>query len=84
MSKMAKVMEEVEGFFAVHPNPDPGDHQLTALRSKLTAVIADVVANTRPEYGRPWGLIAIDQLLFPQSKAKIQLTSKTFSLSLKR
>jgi hypothetical protein len=84
MSKMAKVLEEVEGFFAAHPTPDPGDHQLTALRSKLTKVIADVVAKTKPEYGRPWGLIAIDQLLFPQSKAKIQLTSKTFSLALKR
>jgi hypothetical protein len=84
MHTMAKILEDFEAFFAAHPNPSTDDSHFTALRSKLSKAAASVVGRTRPDFGRPWGFLAMDRLLFPQSKARVQLTCKAFSLALER
>jgi hypothetical protein len=81
MSAMAQVVAQCEAFFAANPSADVNDHQFTALRQKLAKQISNVVANTRSEFGRPWGLIAMDQILSPRSKARVQISSKAFSFS---
>ena len=39
---------------------------------------------TKPQFGEPWRLIAMDRVLYPQSRARVQLTTNAFSLTLER
>jgi hypothetical protein len=84
MARMAKVLETMEAYFAAHPEPAPNDPQFAALRQKLIDTGAGVAKNTHAHFGQPWGLIAMDQVLAPRSRARVQIVSGAFSLSAAR
>lgn len=84
MSSMAAILEKFEAFFTANPDAGPDHPQFQALRAKLAKATADVAAKTKPEFGRPWGFLAMDRVLFPESKARVQLTSKLFSVERQR
>jgi hypothetical protein len=84
MSRMARVVEECESFFQTNPNVDRNDPRFLALRGKLAHAIVAVLKETKPQFGEPWGLIAMDRVLYPQSRARVQLTTNAFSLTLER
>ena len=57
-------------------NPDaaPNDPAFEKLRQQLAAHLKDVAANTRAEFGEPWGLIAMIQLTGRSAGAEILIT----------
>lgn len=84
MARMATVLEEIERFYAATPNPNPRDNRFTALRDKLADAIKKVVGNTRDQFGDPWGLIAMDQVTFPEAAARVLITSAALSRNWRR
>jgi hypothetical protein len=46
--------------------------------------LADVAANTKEEFGRPWGLVAMDLATARQADGSITITGPRLALSTER
>jgi hypothetical protein len=62
-------------------NPDPESPQFVALRAGLAKKLADVSANTKEEFGQPWGLVAMDSVSGRQADAKVLISGARFALA---
>lgn len=61
-------------WLAQHPTATLEDADFQKLRDDLAGYLRGVAANTRDEFGQPWGLIAMNQLAGRKAGAKILIT----------
>lgn len=59
MNTTANKLAEMQAFLATHPTVDDQNNDFKKLRNDLAAHLKSVAANTREEFGRPWGLLAM-------------------------
>jgi hypothetical protein len=59
MNATANKLAEMQAFLATHPTVDDQNNDFKKLRNDLAAHLKSVAANTREEFGRPWGLLAM-------------------------
>jgi hypothetical protein len=58
-----------------HPGAASDDSEFAKMRQDLAGHLRQVAANTREEFGQPWGLIAMSRLSDSRPGAKILITS---------
>jgi hypothetical protein len=74
MSGAAKRLAAMRVWQASHPGASPNDMEFQKLRRDLADHLLKVAANTKEEFGEPWGLIAMNQLVGQRAGARILLT----------
>ncbi len=84
MRATAEQLAEVEGWIGAHPGVSASDLQFQQRREELAAYLGRVAADTREEFGQPWGLIAMNQLAGRRAGARLQITASSFAISLRR
>lgn len=67
-----------------HPAAAVGDPEFQRLREDLAGYLRQVAANTREEFGQPWGLIAMNQLASRRAGGKIMITSPALVVNKRR
>ena len=82
MSDTAQKLAEVRRYLLL-PSASNTD-KLEGLRSDLAGYLQKVAADTREEFGRPWGMIATDQLAGSQSNASIVFTGPVINFARQR
>ena len=60
------------------------DPEFQGLREKLAGHLRDVAATTREEFGAPWGLIAMNQLIGQRAGARMLLTGPRLTIDRRR
>lgn len=75
MSDTAGELAKVRLWQQRHPNASPDDPEFQELREGLAGKLRDVAGKTRDEFGKPWGLIAMNQLAGARSGARLLITS---------
>jgi hypothetical protein len=77
MSALAAKLDELNRFRnSLPPATDPQmNNSYKKLRGELRDKLADVAERTKPMFGEPWGLIAMDQAAQQQAEARIQITT---------
>jgi hypothetical protein len=75
MSGAAAQLAAMRQWRSRHPGASPDDFEFQKLRRGLADHLQKVAANTKEEFGKPWGLIAMNQLVGQRSGAKMLLTS---------
>ncbi len=74
MASTAQTLAKQRAWFAQRPGASPDDPQFRKLRDALASDLEQVAANTHDEFGKPWGLIAMNLLSGRASGARILLT----------
>ncbi|HEV2445528.1 MAG TPA: hypothetical protein VGS58_06385, partial [Candidatus Sulfopaludibacter sp.] len=74
MSGTGQQLAGIRNWLAGHPAAGPDDPEFQRLRQDLADHLRQVAANTREEFGEPWGLIAMKQLVAGGAGAKILIT----------
>ncbi|HWC96711.1 MAG TPA: hypothetical protein VG456_08175 [Candidatus Sulfopaludibacter sp.] len=75
MSGMAHQLASLRQWVAQHPAVGLQDPEFAKQREKLAGYLRGVAANTKDEFGQPWGLIAMNQLTGRKGGAKMLLSS---------
>jgi hypothetical protein len=73
MVDTAQQLAKVRLWLAHNSNATADSAEFQSLREQLAVYLRDVAANTRAEFGQPWGLIAMNQLAGPAAPAKLLL-----------
>jgi hypothetical protein len=81
MSETGQALTKVRNFLAKNPGVDPKNIDFQKLRSDLAKRLARVAVETKEEFGRPWGLIAMDLLTGNRSDAHVTFTGPVISLT---
>lgn len=84
MNETGQKLMKVRDFLAKHPNVSPRNDELQKLRAALAQQLRNVAADTKEEFGRPWGLIAMDLLSGGRSEARVTFTGSIVNLSRSR
>jgi hypothetical protein len=84
MRKLGEKLQEIDQFFATHPNPHPENNQFKSLRKRLAKDLASVAATTKSEFGDPWGLVAMDLLSGRQAEATVQISGSRLAFQSSR
>jgi len=84
MRSAAERLAEMRAFFNTNPQPSPDDRPFQQLRDKLAEELARVAANTKEDFGRPWGLLAMDLASGRQADAVVIITGPRLALSTQR
>ena len=84
MRHTAEKLAEVRRFFAGPVEPSPDDPQFRKLREGLAKQLASVAENTKPQFGDPWGLVAMDRVSGRQAPARVEITGPVVALRLER
>jgi len=74
MSQTAAQLAKVRLWIARHPGVSLETAEFQTLRQELADHLRDVAANTRPDFGDPWALLAMDQLTGHKAPANYLLT----------
>lgn len=74
MSETAQQLAKVRTWMAGNPDAPADNPDFQNLRQQLAKYLQGVAANTRDEFGQPWGLIAMNQLAGPSAPAKLLIT----------
>ncbi|MBV8707342.1 MAG: hypothetical protein JO028_09130, partial [Acidobacteriaceae bacterium] len=82
MSDTAQKLIEIRRF--VTSNPTADTEAFEKLRSDFADHLRSVAADTKEEFGRPWGIIATDWLTNHRSNARVTLTGPVISLARQR
>lgn len=80
MTELGEALAEVRDFISKNPGADPQAEPCKGLRKKLASKLKEVAANTKSEFGDPWGLIAMDQASGQQAAASVRLNSPTLAI----
>ncbi len=80
MRKTAEKLAEVRACFQEHPHLSPNDNRFQRLRVALAEHLRKVARDTKEEFGRPWGLIAMDRVSGRLSEAEIRITGNRIAL----
>ncbi len=81
MSETGRALMTVRNFLLRTPAVDSRNEEFQKLRSDLAQYLKRVAADTKEEFGRPWGLIAMDLLTGNRSEARATFTGPVISLS---
>jgi hypothetical protein len=79
MSETAQALVNIRTFLVKNPGVDPKNAEFLRLRSDLAKRLERVAAETKEEFGRPWGLIAMDLLTGNRSDAHVTFTGPVIS-----
>jgi hypothetical protein len=74
MHDTAQKLAAFRMWLAQHPAATLEDAGFQKLRNDLAGYLSQVAANTRDEFGQPWGLIAMNQLASRKAGAKILIS----------
>jgi hypothetical protein len=81
MNKTGQALVNVKNFLVKNPGVNPKDADFQKLRSDLAAHLKGVAVDTKEEFGRPWGLIAMDLLTGSRSEARATFTGSVINLT---
>jgi hypothetical protein len=84
MHSTAQQLAAQRDWFKRNPAASPDDPELQKLRQALAAHLKDVAANTREEFGEPWGLIAMNRLAAAAGGARILVSSPVLTRDQRR
>jgi hypothetical protein len=84
MSSTAQLLAEFRMWHARNAEAGPDDPEFQRLRQKLAQHLRDVAATTREEFGAPWGLIAMNQLIGQRAGARMLLTGPKLTVDKRR
>jgi hypothetical protein len=84
MSGTAQKLADVRLWLKRNPGAAAGDPAFEKVRQDLAAHLRDVAANTREEFGQPWGLIAMNQLAGRNAGAKMLISGPLLVLDKRR
>jgi hypothetical protein len=84
MSGMGRQLVALRSWLARNPNAKADEPEYEKQRQSLAKYLRDVAANTREEFGRPWGLIAMNQVAGRRAGAKLLVTGPRFTISKSR
>ena len=65
-------------FSSLNPTSSPQNPEFQALRNELASHLAKVAANTREEFGQPWGLVAMNEASGRRAPASILILGPRF------
>jgi hypothetical protein len=74
MSDTAQKLAAIRGWLEQNPGASLEEPRFQKLRDDLAAHLREVAANTREEFGEPWGLIAMNQIAGSSAGARILIT----------
>ena len=80
----AQQLAKVRLWMARNPTATFDDPDFQKLRQDLADYLRQVAANTRDEFGQPWGLIAMNQLAGGRAGAKLLISGAGLVLSKRR
>ena len=78
MRNTAQQLAEVQRWTSQHPAAPADDSEFQNLREKLAGYLRNVAANTREEFGQPWGLLAMNQLATRPAGGRIVISGPAF------
>lgn len=81
MSETGKKLAAMLDFLATHPQADDENNDFKKLRTDLANHLRSVAANTREEFGRPWGLLAMFIASGKRAGCKAILVGRNLSLA---
>jgi len=81
MTETGKALLRVRTFFAKNPGVDPKNEDFLKLRTDLAQHLRAVAADTKEEFGRPWGLIAMDMLTGHRAEARATFIGPVISMN---
>ncbi len=81
MNKTGQALIKVKNFLVKTPGVDPKNADFQKLRSDLAGQLKTVAVDTKEEFGRPWGLIAMDLLTESRSEARATFTGSIINLT---
>jgi hypothetical protein len=84
MRNTAQQLAAFQLWAAQHPAAAVGDPEFQKLREDLAKYLGQVAADTREEFGQPWGLIAMNQLASRRSGGKILITGPALVVNKRR
>lgn len=84
MRKTAEKLAAVRSFVEANPGVDWDDARFVAKRADLASHLRSVARDTKEEFGRPWGLIAMDMVSGRKAEARIQITGSRIVLERER
>jgi hypothetical protein len=82
MRRMGEALAAILAFLAAQPGVDRENNTFKQLRGRLETAMASVAANTQPQFGEPWGVIAMDLASGSQATTSLQVVSPRITLSL--
>jgi hypothetical protein len=62
----------------------PASPQFASMRNDLAKYVADVAKNTSEEFGKPWGLLAMDLVSGRRAAASVRIASSRIALAVDR
>ncbi len=74
MTGAARLLSAVKQFQKAHPRVSPNDTGFSKLRKQLADHLTDVTRRTAEEFGQPWGLVAMNQVVQRRGGASIIIT----------
>jgi hypothetical protein len=81
MSATARKLANIRAFLAAHPTADDENNDFKKLRNDLAGHLRSVAANTKEDFGRPWGLIAMFIVSGRQAGRKARLFGDNLSFT---
>lgn len=84
MQNTGQQLAAVGRWISQHPGTPANDPGFQKVRDDLAGYLRQVAADTREEFGEPWGLIAMNQLTGRRAGAKILITGPVFSKDKRR
>lgn len=84
MRTTGEALAEMRAFLAANPSADLNGDDFQELRGKLAKQLRNVAANTKKEFGEPWGLVAMDFASGRRAAAELRILGPRLTLALDR
>jgi hypothetical protein len=84
MRTTAEVLAEMRAFLSANPGVDLNGDDFQKLRKKLAGQLRKVAANTKKEFGQPWGLVAMDFASGRRAAAELRILGPRLTVALSR
>jgi hypothetical protein len=84
MRTTGEALAAMRAFLAANPGANLNGADFQALRQKLAGRLTAVAANTKKEFGEPWGLVAMDRVSGRSAAAEWRVLGPRLTLALER
>ena len=84
MRHTAEKLAAVKRWASQHPGAAVSDPDFQEMRQDLARHLQQVAADTREEFGQPWGLVAMNRLATRQAGATMLITGPAFTIEKRR
>ena len=82
MHQMGDALAQILNFLTSHAGVDRENNTFRQLRITLNDAMAAVVSTTHPQFGEPWGILALDLASGQQATTSLQLVTPKMTLVL--